>query len=186
MSVFDNMHGETATGASRWFQEGDYVARVRRCQHFMSRQGKGNGVAIEVTILAATLSYEAGRVSWIDQSILPASNEPGEVCSTVLWLDRQQPAMGNLKGFLLAASGLSEDQVIRSHADANDLPLGDPETAKAAWIAFAERATSGNGDTMAGAVVCARATLIKTKAGTPFTRVVWETPKAEVLEQYAA
>jgi hypothetical protein len=186
MGLFNKMGGVTPTGSSRWFHEGSYLARVRRCQHFMSQQDKGNCVAIEVTILHIVLGYEAGRICWIDQSELPASNRVGEVCSTVLQLDRQKPAMANLKGFLLAASGLTEAQIIQSHAKENKLDPTDPRTADDAFDAFATRCTAGTGEALAGALVAIRANRIRTKAGTPFTRVVWEVPSAEVMAAYKA
>ncbi len=185
MSVFAEMAGETPTGASKYFNEGGYIGLVKRCQLFNSQQGKGRGVAIEITILDVPLKYEYGRTCWIDQSTLPASNLVGEVVSTVLWLDRQKPAMGNLKGFLLAASGLTEAQIIRMHADQHSLDVGNPATAVAAWIAFAERATGGTGETLAGTIVAARAQRINIKAtGGPFTRVVVDIPAPEVLAQF--
>ena len=184
MGLFEKMGGVTPTGSSRWFNEGGYVARSRRCQHFLSQQGKGNCVAIEVSILGVTLAYEAGRICWIDQSELPASNRPGEVCSTVLQIDRQQPAMANLKGYLLAASRLTEAQIIQAYAEEHRLDPADPKTADKAWDAFATRCTSGSGELLAGSVVLVRANRIRTKSGTPFTRVVWEIPPPELLAKY--
>jgi hypothetical protein len=181
MGVFDKMGRTTPTGVSKWFNEGAYLCRVRRCQLFASQQGKGNCVAIEVSVLTVLLNYEAGRTCWIDGSTLPASNRPGEVCSTILQLDRQLPAIGNLKGFLLAATGLTEAQIIQAYAEQNDLDPADPKVADLAFSEFAERATSGSGEALAGQLVTCRANRIRTKGGTPFTRVVWETPSPEVL-----
>tara|TARA_R110000824_G_scaffold30668_18_gene100669 strand:- start:49 stop:597 length:549 start_codon:yes stop_codon:yes gene_type:complete len=180
------MSNETATGASRWFSEGEYLCRVRRAPFFVSQQGKGNCVAIEVTITKTIVGYEAGRACWITGEILGASNTPGEVCSTVLLLERQQPAMANLKGFLLGASGLTEAQIIQMHADQHGLNVGDPATAAKAWEAFAEKCTEGAGEILAGEFVTARVQRIKKKNGDPFTRCVWEVPKADLVTEHAA
>jgi len=184
MGVFGKMSTETATGASRWFSEGEYLCRVRRAPFFQSQQGKGNCVAIEVTIVETVVAYEAGRACWINGEILGVSNAPGEVCSTVLLLERQQPAMANLKGFLLGASGLTEATIIQMHADQHSLSVGDPATAAKAWEAFAERCTDGEGTALAGSFVTARVQRIKKKNGEPFTRCVWEVPKAELVAKH--
>lgn len=187
MGVFGKMSEETPTGASRYFNEGEYICRVRRCQLFQSQQGKGNGVALEVTILEVLVHYEADRPCWIEAGkLLPASNNVGDVASTILWLDRQAPAMGNLKNFLLSTSGLSESQIIRSYADRNDLDVVHPDTAVKAWEEFCEQCTGGTGETLAGTIVNARAQMIKTKQQKPFTRVVWEAPQPDVVAKYSA
>lgn len=186
MGVFDTLSTEEATGASRYFAEGEYLCRVRRNPHFVSQQGKGNCVALETQIVETIAAFEEGRKCWINGEILGASNQPGEVCSTVLLLDRQQPALGNLKSYLLGASHLTERQIIESYAAQHELDVARPETAAKAWASFAEQCTGGGGEALKGQLVIARATRIKKKNGEPFTRVVWEVPKAEQLAKYAA
>jgi hypothetical protein len=176
MGVFEKMGETEATAGANYFQEGEYMCRVRLARHFMSQQGKGNCVVIEVTILTVFLAYQEGRRSWIDGTKLRASNVAGEVCSQVLLLDRQQPAMGNLKAFLFAASGIDERQMIAAHAKDHNLDPADPTTTQKAWEAFTMRLVSGDGKMLAGQIVKARANLIRTKAGKPHTRVLWEFP----------
>jgi hypothetical protein len=185
MGVFDDMHAADATGAGRWFAEGGYLSRVRRCQHKISQQGKGNIVAIEVVILE-TLVDLPEHESWVNGKMLPASNQPGQVCFTALLLDRQLPAMGNLKSFLMAATCLTEDQIIQGHATSVDPPLDVTllETRKAAWANFAKNCTGGTGEALAGLVVGCRAQEVKKKNGEPFTKVIWEQATAEQIALY--
>jgi len=152
----------------------------------MSAQGKGNLVVIETTVRQVIVERER-HLSWVWQLqgrevYNPASNRVNEVCGTVLLLDRQAPAMGSLKTFLLAASGLTEDQIIAQHAAANKCT---PDVGKA-WEWFAGTTCGGAGEALTGQYVVARATEIKKKNGEPFTKVVWAAPDAEMLAALAA
>jgi hypothetical protein len=114
-------------------------------------------VAIEASNLETLVEFPAGRVSDIDGSILAGSNRVGEVLSNVIMM-RNAPAASNVKGFLVAATGLAPDQVTP---------------------AVAEKAFGGDGKALAGVKLIARASTIKTKAGKPFTKVLWERVEAE-------
>jgi hypothetical protein len=186
MGVFDNMHESDPSGSGKWFAEGGYICRVRRCQFKVSQQSKGNMVLLEVTILEVPVHYDEHE-SWVQPGkMLAGSNKPGEVCFTALLLDRQPPAMGNLKGFLMGATRLSEDQIIQTYAEQHDPPLdvANVDTRKAAWSTFADRCTSGTGEVLAGLIIGARATEIRKKDGSPFTKVAWEAVSDEVLARY--
>lgn len=180
MGIFSSMATASPTGGSNYFAEGVYLGRVHLARMGESQQGKGTYVALEADILHTHVAYPAGRVCPINGQPRPASNTPGERCSNVVLL-RQQPAMANLKGFLLAATGLDEAQIVAAHADAHGLDPAAPATAAAAWEALCLRAFGGEGDMLRGRVVVARVTVTKTRAGTPFTRVVWERPDEAIL-----
>ena len=155
MGIFDGLQDAQMPGGGRFFTDGVYLVDVILAKSGESQQGKGAYVAIEAKNVETLVEFPAGRISDIDGSVMPASCVAGETLSNVIMM-RTQPAASNIKGFLVAATGLTPDQITS---------------------AVAEKAFGGDGKALAGVRLIARAATIKTKAGRPFTKVTWERPQ---------
>ncbi len=184
MGVFDDFSEHNASGGGKWYQEGVYLVQLVAMPLLQSSNDKGLLVPIEATILELRVEYPAGRVCEIDGKPLPASNIAGERVSDVLLLERQKPAKANLKSAILAFCQMNEVQVVEVYAEQHGLSVDDPATAKAAWKAFGENATAGEGTMLAGAIAVVRAQRVRKKNGDPFTKKVYEAADAEDWEKY--
>lgn len=176
MGMFDKYArkmGETnAAGSGCYFEEGDYIVRVRRHQAG-SHATDGTFVAIEGEVLAVLRAFPA-RPSWVDGSPVKASLSVGDVGVQILMLDKHKPAIANAKNFLLTVSGRSESALVASYCETNKCPPSEVATA-AAWGELMDLAFGGTGEVYAGTVLRCRAEQRRAKTtGKPFTRVVWD------------
>lgn len=192
MGVFDGMSDATETYNAVYFEEGDYIVRLKKARHFVSQNGKGNVVAIECVILRV-LRALGPRASWIQPHVtLKPSNAEGTVASQILLLDQQKPALGNLKNLLKAVAGISEQEIIENglalYQAKHDRALTQQEIANSAaigWAAFAETATSEGGEAFAGRIARATCNMRKTRdKGNPFNAVVYSPPTPLDLAEF--
>ncbi len=185
MGVFDDFDQAEASGGGNYVYEGVYIFRLVAMALKQTRN-KGQIVPIELHVLETLTSYPQGRICDIDgETELPESRKPGERCSSVLLLEKQEPALGNLKSAIKAFLNLDNMQIVQMYAEKEDLKVDDPKTVKAAWKFIAEWATGGEGKALAGAICVARARRIAKKNGEPFTKIVWEAATKAQWETYA-
>ena len=150
MSIFGGTNEAPLPGGGRNFKDGRYLVRLEAFKRGVSQQGKGDYVVAEVTVLEVLTEYDD-------------SNKPGERVSWVQ-LARWQPFKGNVKAFIVAATG--------SELDGADLVAPNGERIKVQEAL--EKASAGDGTMLAGATMIASAHGTKTKAGGDFTVVRWE------------
>jgi hypothetical protein len=191
MGIFDDFDEAEESGRGKWYAEGVYLVRLRKMPLINSKNGKGQVVPIETTILETKVPYPAGRKCQVDlarsvDTTLPASNLPGVVCADTLLLERQQPALGNLKSAIRAFTNMTDEQLIAQYAEGNGIAVDDPALPKKAWKAIGEQATGGEGTMLAGAIAVVRVDIIPKKNKEPFHRKKYEAASAEEWAKYVA
>lgn len=133
MGMFDGIETARTSEGGVYFKPGSFVAEVKTCKALKDRKGVG-------TFVVETLLLESSRED------MPK----GTLCSWVVKLDKE-PALGNIKGFVAAAFGLS---------------------ASAVTAAAVEDVVSDK-NPLNGMKLRVSAQNIKTKSGTDFTKVAW-------------
>jgi hypothetical protein len=132
------------------FVDGRYDVELVKTIHDESAQGKGEFVAAEFRILASNTEERPS----------------GTYVSQVYMFHHGDVTFANLKMLCLAILGMTESEFAAA--------LPTPEQQAAAI----DHLIAGDGTNGAGALLRADANTIKTRAGTPFTKVIFE-PLAE-------
>jgi hypothetical protein len=134
-NMFDGIEGARVSEGGVYFKPGAFKARLLSAKALKDRKGVGTFV-VECELLESS-----------DHANLP----PGTMCSWVVKLDKE-PALGNIKAFAAAATGVQPKEV----------------TAKAIELIVSE------GNPLRDTVMKVSASNIKTKAGGDFTKVTWQ------------
>lgn len=131
--MFDGIEGARVSEGGVYFRPGVFKARILAVKALKDRKGVGTFV-VECELLESS------------EEALPV----GTIASWVVKLDKE-PALGNIKAFAAAASGVTAKDV----------------TAKAIELIVSE------GNPLRDTVLKVSAQNIKTKAGGDFTKVTW-------------
>lgn len=147
MGIYGDITGSKMSEGGIYVLPGVYRFELLACKHVNMRTGKQAFVA-ELRVLESTNPQRM----------------PGSTCSWMVTLD-QEPALGNIKAFIMAAAPCKEEQV------SEDLVL----------------LVIGEKNPLKGRIVRASAVNIKTKRGSDFTKVKWmeDSTDAAAVEQTA-
>ena len=169
MGIFDDLdNAPMPNSGGNYVAEGVYVVEIDRCKQGESGRGQGAYVVNEFTVLETLVAYPE-RKSWIDGSVLPPSARPGERVGQ--WIGfKHLSAQSNVKGFLVAATGLPPKLKMP-----DGTPITDAEGKPQTWKDIGGKVYSGDGTMLRGTKLLLRAFLIKTKeAKKPFTVHDWQ------------
>lgn len=135
-SLFDGIEDAQISGGGIYLLDGNYLVQLVKVFTLVSRK-KEDLVVVEFTILKSTNSLRAAgsRASWVVNL-------------------KQDAALGNLKGFAIAAG---------------TTPGEEPPSIDAAAIEF----IVSKDNPLEGSQVAVQCTTITTRAGTPFTKHEW-------------
>ena len=118
MSTFAGMKDAKRGYTSNRLEEGDYIARVDRCDHFEA-EAAGEGFKITLTLLGAERSkHKEGEAATVTYFL-----KPGALGGKKQWF-------GNIKSFIAVVMGV-DDEVIDEAAVVRTL---DPEQALAGTV----------------------------------------------------
>lgn len=140
--MFDGIEGARVSEGGVYLKPGVFKARIMAVKALKDRKGVGTFV--------------------VECELIESSNDDlpkGTIASWVVKLDKE-PALGNIKAFAAAATGVSAKEV----------------TAKAIELIVSE------GNPLRDTVLKISAQNIKTKAGSDFTKVTWSPDESAPME----
>ena len=184
MSLYSKMGEAQQSQGGVYWAEGDYLLDV--VKHVEKGDMADAKVILESKVLHVFRKVAASVWTKGPAPVnLPASNRVGESPAQVVSF-KHKSAMGNLKDYLIAVSGMTSEKIVELHCQQNSLDVAraaEPAIIGAAFVAIAERVFQGEGTMFAGKKLFMRAVVVPKKDGNPFTKNYYSTPTPEQLAE---